>query len=287
MRSLQFIISRSSAIAALAFALLVWATAASGQTIAIVTPETNRIAERAADGLSNELAKTSDVLDLSLSRSAFDALSITTPFNMTARQSSVAATAVGCDYLIIIRSATMRRTALERPEYYESFASVFVISQKLGNLIDWSNSAFNGASIKESEDTLIGSMPKLAANIRAAIAAAGLAPAKLASAEIEEMPADGTPGALNFRSPIPYLRIKPEYTAIASFYDVAATVEIELTLASDGSILAADVVRWAGFGLDGSALKAVRSMQWRPAERNGKTLPIRVLLRYNFKKLER
>ena len=104
---------------------------------------------------------------------------------------------------------------------------------------------------------------------------------------IEEMPADGTPGALNFRSPIPYLRIKPEYTAIASFYDVAATVEIELTLASDGSILAADVVRWAGFGLDGSALKAVRSMQWRPAERNGKTLPIRVLLRYNFKKLER
>jgi hypothetical protein len=27
-------------------------------------------------------------------------------------------------------------------------------------------------------------------------------------------------------------------------------------------------------------------MNWRPAERNGKTLPMRFLLRYNFKKAE-
>jgi hypothetical protein len=27
-------------------------------------------------------------------------------------------------------------------------------------------------------------------------------------------------------------------------------------------------------------------MQWRPASRDGKALPLRVLLRYNFKKIE-
>jgi hypothetical protein len=47
------------------------------------------------------------------------------------------------------------------------------------------------------------------------------------------------------------------------------------------------ITRWAGFELDESVAKAVRSMNWRPAERNGKPLPVRFLLRYNFKKIEK
>ena len=58
-------------------------------------------------------------------------------------------------------------------------------------------------------------------------------------------------------------------------------------LDANGNILRTDVVRWAGFGLDESVEKTVRSMNWRPAERNGKTLPMRFLVRYNFKKIEK
>jgi hypothetical protein len=32
---------------------------------------------------------------------------------------------------------------------------------------------------------------------------------------------------------------------------------------------------------------AVRAMNWRPAMRGGKPLPMRVLLRYNFTKVEK
>jgi hypothetical protein len=47
------------------------------------------------------------------------------------------------------------------------------------------------------------------------------------------------------------------------------------------------IVRWAGFGLEEAVERAVRSMNWRPAMRNGKALPMRVLLRYNFRKVEK
>ncbi len=54
----------------------------------------------------------------------------------------------------------------------------------------------------------------------------------------------------------------------------------------NGKILKVETARWAGFGLDEAVAENVRQMNWRPATRNGKALPIRVLLRYNFKKIE-
>ena len=39
--------------------------------------------------------------------------------------------------------------------------------------------------------------------------------------------------------------------------------------------------------LEESVEKAVRAMNWRPAMRNGSALPMRVLLRYNFTKVEK
>jgi hypothetical protein len=44
------------------------------------------------------------------------------------------------------------------------------------------------------------------------------------------------------------------------------------------------VVRWAGFGLDEATVATVRQMHFFPAMRNGTALPMRVLLRYNFRK---
>ena len=81
-------------------------------------------------------------------------------------------------------------------------------------------------------------------------------------------------------------RISPEYTAIADFYNVEATVDISVDIDSDGKILHTEIVRWAGYALDESVTEAVRKMNWRPAERKGKFLPMRILLRYNFKDIE-
>ncbi len=100
------------------------------------------------------------------------------------------------------------------------------------------------------------------------------------------MPAENSPEAKSFRPPLPYKRIKPEYTQVANLYSVEATVNIEVEVSENGKILKTEIVRWAGFGLDESVTETIHKMQWRAASRNGKTLPLRVLLRYNFKKIE-
>jgi outer membrane biosynthesis protein TonB len=43
-------------------------------------------------------------------------------------------------------------------------------------------------------------------------------------------------------------------------------------------------VRWAGFGLDQATLETIHKLHFFPATREGVAVPIRVLLRYNFRK---
>ena len=104
--------------------------------------------------------------------------------------------------------------------------------------------------------------------------------------QLEELPAENSPEAKNFRPPLPYRRIKPPYTRTAYQYSIAATVDVEVDVDETGGIARTEIVRWAGFGLDEAVEKTIRQMNWKPADRNGKPLPMRVLLRYNFKKVE-
>ena len=85
---------------------------------------------------------------------------------------------------------------------------------------------------------------------------------------------------------MPYRRISPKYTPEAFLFDVRATVDIEVEIDAHGKVQHTEIIRWAGYGLDESVDRTVREMNWRPADRNGRTLPMRVLLRYNFKKSE-
>jgi TonB family protein len=95
------------------------------------------------------------------------------------------------------------------------------------------------------------------------------------------------PDSKSMRPTMPYRRIKPEYTPTAFLYEIAATVEAEVSIDEKGEIRRIDVVRWAGYGLDEAVISAIRQMNWRPGERSGKPLPMRVLLRYNFTKIDK
>ncbi|HSK73846.1 MAG TPA: TonB family protein, partial [Pyrinomonadaceae bacterium] len=107
-----------------------------------------------------------------------------------------------------------------------------------------------------------------------------------AAPKIAELPEENSPEAKNFRPPLPFKRVKPEYTATANLYRIEATIDILVDVDASGEILRMEIARWAGYGLDESVSETVRKMQWRGAERDGKFLPMRVLLRYNFRKIE-
>lgn len=282
----QFIIVRSAGFA-LIFAIaanILHGSANAAPTAAVIVPAPDETTERYAGLLTTELKGAFKILDGDMAATAFSAAEISTPFNLGIDDAKRAGAVIGCDVLIIIRTATLRRTTFDRPEYHESFAVIFLIETRGGRLVKWLVYPFEADSAKGAEELLFASVPGTAAEIAREMNTSQPKPANEIP-HFPEPPAEDSPAAKNFRAPVPYKRLRPLITRDAAYYGIEATVDIVVDIDADGRILRTDIVRWAGFGLDESVDAAVRNMNWRPAERAGTALPMRVLLRYNFKNI--
>src|ERR1043166_6480568 len=267
---------------------LIFSVPIVAQRVAIIVPDKSDVSRNFAEKVERELAERVFLVDDAMSEAAFSAGKPETPFNMTAAASKGIGAAIGCDFFILVRSETLRRSSSKQSDYYESYATVYAVSSRTGRLIFWDLPRFEASKSTDSEKPLNDSIGPLASRIVDRLRA--IMKSELAEplgTQIEEPPDGGSPAAKNFRAPVPYLRIKPEYTPEAFLYGIEATVEIVVALDVRGSILKPEIVRWAGYGLDESVEKTVRAMNWRPAERNGRPLAMRFLLRYNFKKIEK
>lgn len=261
---------------------------ASGQRVSILTPDKSEAAARFAELVRDELADKVRVMDTAMSEAAFLSSPPATPFNLSTDEAKKIGAAMGSDVFILLKSATQRRSAYGRNEYYEAYAAIYVISSRTGKLIWWRQPGYEAPTAGKAFELLAASVPALAAEIVDSIRSVTKTElAGQATSSIEDVPDADSPRAKNFRAPIPFRRIKPEYTAQASLYEVAATIDILVTVDEKGAVLATEITRWAGYGLEESVEKAVRQMNWRPAERDGKPLPMRFLLRYNFKKIDK
>lgn len=257
------------------------------QKIAVLTPEKIGLSESFAEKLKTSLTEKFKTLNSSMSETAFLSAGVEKPFNMSAEEGRIVGAAVGCDFFLLVKSETLRRYSSEKKEYFESFAAVYAVSARTGKLVFWKLQSFAGVDAKAPEKLLFDSTGDLAKEISDKLLKSGKEELSVKPAKIEEVPDENSPGAKNFRSPLPYRRISPQYTPTAYLYSVAATIDIEVDFDETGKILRTQIVRWAGFGLDESVTETVRKMNWRPATRDGKALPIRVLLRYNFKKFDK
>lgn len=256
--------------------------------IAVLVPEKNAHSQTFAEKLETSLLKNFKVLDASLSESAYRSTAYEKPFNLSLAEAKTIGAAIGCDYFLLVKADTLRRYSFEKKEFYESYAAVYAVSSRTGRLVFWKLTSAEEKIAGESESKLLDSIKNLSAEISGKLKVADKEePNEKFVAKLEELPAENSPEAKNFRPPLPYKRIRPEYTRIANLYGVEATVDAEVEVDEDGKILKTEIIRWAGFGLDESVAETIRKMQWRAASRNGKTLPLRVLLRYNFKKIEK
>lgn len=259
---------------------------AAGQRIAIITPNNSPLEERYADALSDNLALEAKVIDRSLAESVFKAKNSSAPFNLAITDAKDLAAGIGCEYVIILRAETVRRASFSKPDYYQSFAVIYLVSGRTGRLIDWRLSTFENSKADDATTLLIGSIPETAKDLLQKTKRSSETERSEPSPKpMEEVPDENSPLSKDLRPPVPYKRIKPEYTKLASFYSVQATVETLADISADGEVTRIEIVRWAGFGLDESVADTVRKMNWRPAMRNGNPLPMRVLLRYNFTKI--
>lgn len=268
--------------------LLFSSSSIAAQKIAVIAPEKLEHSEKLAIKLADDLSRKTKVLDGAMSETAFRSAAAVTPFNLSVGAAKTIGAAIGCEYFVLIKSANQRRSTFEKKDFYESHAAVYVVSARTGRLVFWKLQNFEAASEASAEKLLFASTGELAAEISNKLKLVSAAEInEIAPRNVEEIPAENAPEAKNFRPPMPFKRIKPEYTRLAYIYDVTATIDVAVDIAADGEIMRVEIERWAGFGLDESVVEAVRQMNWRPAERNGKALPTRVLLRYNFKRIEK
>ncbi|HEX8457545.1 MAG TPA: energy transducer TonB [Pyrinomonadaceae bacterium] len=253
---------------------------------------------RVANELSAALARQTTrlgVVNRAQSRAAARGVGYAGSLNLTLEEARSLGASVGCDFYFTGEAQTLRRTSTARGDYFESYASLFLVSTETGRLVLWEhvNAESDAGAADEAEKRLLAHLRERAARYvdvitqaRAAENAERLASrrADVEAGAFEELPEEGSPAAVNFRAPQPYRSLRPAYPETAARAAVEATVDALVAVDAAGEVKDIEIVRWAGYGLIEAVTATVRQLHFRPAMRDGRPVPVRVLLRYNFRR---
>ena len=265
-------------------------------TLAILDFGGTETGRRAADKLARTISGEQELrlLDREEAQAAARGAGYMGSLNMTLAEARDLGASLGADFFITGDAQTLRRSPSTGAIYYEAYASIFLVSSRTGRLIMWERPSHVAPKPDEALGMLLREIE--GANYRQRYAAAirraleeemkmrALAVGRSAPT-IEETPEDATnPAAKGLRLPLPYRRLRPAYPETAARAEAEATVDVEVDITASGEVSRVEVVRWAGFGLDEATVNTVRQMHFRPALRDGEAIPMRVLLRYNFRK---
>jgi TonB family protein len=247
-----------------------------------------------AENLRNRLHSNTNIqlVDPGLSAAAARGAGYTGSLNMSTTEARDLGAAVDAEFYLIGDALTLRRSSSQKPTYYEAYASIFLISSRSGRLISWQRLSADGEEANTAEEKLIKFLSDdlveqlLTAIKKAQVDESNERAIPTSSAPlIEEAPEDDkTADAAGLRLPRPYRRLRPSYPESAARAEAEATVDVLVDVGADGEVGQVQVARWAGFGLDEATVATVRQLHFFPALRNGTRIPMRVLLRYNFRK---
>ena len=254
------------------------------------------LGKSAADKLRAGFRSASNVqiLDPDLSLTAARGVGYSGSLNMTVSDARDLGNAMDSEFFIIGDAQTLRRSSSQVVEYYESYSSILVISSRSGQLVLWDRLSAESDKPKSAEENLSKALSskELIERYLTAIEKA-LSDEKNQRAIVldtkaplvEEAPEDDSAAeAQGLRLPRPFRRLRPAYPESAARAEIEATVDVLVDVGADGEVGQIQVARWAGFGLDETTVATVRQLHFFPASRNGKAVPLRVLLRYNFRK---
>jgi len=234
-----------------------------------------------------------EIIDHDEARAAALGTGYTGSLNLELQQARDLGAAIGCDFYFLGDAETVKRSPSTGASYFESFAAVFLVSARTGRLVLWERPTVQRDSPEESVRALLSILSSkethdhYTAAIRRALEAerAERASASEINAPIIEVLSDDNSEAdKDVRAPRAFRRLKPTYPETAARAEVEATVDVLVDIDARGEVGHVEITRWAGYGLDQSVVDTVKQMHFFPAMRNGIAIPMRVLLRYNFRK---
>ncbi|HKE60682.1 MAG TPA: energy transducer TonB [Pyrinomonadaceae bacterium] len=283
-------------------ALLIIISRVTGQTndrlvtVAVLDLGSSTIARLANDKLRQSLAahREFSVSDSELTAAAARGTGYSGSLNLSLSEARDLGAVLAADFYLLGDAQTLRRSSSTNDKYFESYCTIFLISSRTGRLIHWERPSFRAETDKTAEAQLLNRLSQedvyhtLAVSIRRAQEDERNERALIIDSQepvITEAPDDDQQAqAEGLRLPKPYRRLRPEYPDTAATADAEATVDALVDVGADGEVSQVRIARWAGFGLDEATLTTVRQLHFFPAMKNGTAVPMRVLLRYNFRK---
>lgn len=254
------------------------------------------IAKQSTEALRNRLRATKEVIvaDADLSRAAAKGIGYTGSLNLGVDEARDLGAALATEFYFVGDAQTVRRSSFEKPVYYEAYCSIFLVSTRTGRLLFWERPSFENAEATRAEiqlsqylsdDSLTRRLLDVIKKSHEDERIQRTVLTASTEALIEEAPEDEKAAEVQgIRPPRPYRRLRPEYPPSAARADAEATVDVAVDVGADGEVSEIQIVRWAGFGLDEVTVATVRQLHFFPAMKNGTPIPMRVLLRYNFRK---
>jgi TonB family protein len=269
--------------------------------VAVLDMGANATAARASERVAKLIAESGArgglrlaLVDRDMARAAARGAGYEGSLNMTLADARSLGSSVGCDFYLTGDAQTIRRSSSTRPVYFESYASVFIVSSRTGRLALWDRPAAEADTAERAEASLLDALDARAGGRYASALVAAFEREERerfrpASAEEHESVIDlsneeGAAAVKDLREPAPYRRLRPAYTEAAYKAEAEATVDASVEIDAGGEVREVEIVRWGGFGLDEEVASTIRRMHFRAAEREGEPVASRVLLRYNFRR---
>jgi len=268
----------------------------ANNTVSVVSFSSTGIGRLAAEKVRERLRNEKDfvVADADLTRSAAMGVGYAGSLNLSLDEARDLGAALATDYYLLGDAQVLRRSSFAKPVYFEAYCSIFLVSSRTGRLLSWNRPSFENDDAGQATELLVRELTSGESGYRLVIAMRRAADDERTERSIiqtspvpliTEAPDDEKAAAAQgLRLPRPYRRMRPEYPESAARAEVEATVDVSVDVNADGEIADAQIVRWAGFGLDEATLATVRQLHFFPAMKNGTAIPMRVLLRYNFRK---
>ena len=263
------------------------------------SPNGRRVADRLAEVLASHSRTTSNrddalqIIDRDWARAAALGAGYRGSLNLTLQEARDLGSAIGCDFFLTGKAETERQSPADGPPYFEAYAAIYLVSARTGKLALWERPSARRPAPEEAGKALLQELVAEDAlyRYRRQIQSAREAEqAERATAIENNMPViealsdDQGDAGNGVQAPRPYRRLKPPYPDSAAHAEIEATVDVLVDIDARGEVGRVEIVRWAGYGLDQSVVDTVRQLHFFPAHRDGAAIPIRVLLRYNFRK---
>lgn len=231
------------------------------------------------------------MVDSAQSRPALAGVGYDGSINLSKEDARRVGAALGCDFFIIGKAETVTRSERENQSHEETLIGLMMVDGRSGQLAVFDfiaeKSTTREASLDGAAKTLAARAPGYVDRILEFRAARSRIQTLSSSATdtVEDVPDESSARSVGFISPVFLNRVKPEYTPEADRAGISATVEAKVVFRRNAEVGEIEITRWAGFGLDESAARAIRQLKFKPATRDGQPVSVRAVIRYNFRRV--